>query len=130
MCPGDEFYAQPYVYVNPWPRFEGRLPDLPVPGRWHTDGFLGVVITGEDILAFEDAGGAAFVYRRRVSRSCARVWAPELRPGADMPRIAFPLALIFSAHIAAALAQTYPSRPPRLIVGFTPAAGSISMRAC
>src|SRR5882762_6942137 len=37
-----------------------------------------------------------------------------------MRAIAFPLALVFSAHIAAALAQSYPSRPPRLIVGFTP----------
>lgn len=54
MSPGDEFYAQPYVYVNPWPRFEGRLPDLPLPGHWYTDGFLGAVITGEDILAFKD----------------------------------------------------------------------------
>src|SRR5258708_39566819 len=40
-----------------------------------------------------------------------------------MRAIAFPLALIFSAHIAAALAQSYPSRPPRLIVGFTPGGG-------
>src|SRR3981081_4323479 len=38
-------------------------------------------------------------------------------------RIAFPLALVLSAHIAAVLAQTYPSRPPRLIVGFTPGGG-------
>src|SRR5881409_3082578 len=37
--------------------------------------------------------------------------------------IAFPLALVFSAHVAAVLAQSYPSRPPRLIVGFTPGGG-------
>src|SRR6267154_2291701 len=40
-----------------------------------------------------------------------------------MRAIAFPIALVFSAHIAAALAQSYPSRPPRLIVGFTPGGG-------
>jgi len=40
-----------------------------------------------------------------------------------MRAIAFPLALVFSVHIAAALAQSYPSRPPRLIVGFTPGGG-------
>src|SRR5881296_1870012 len=37
--------------------------------------------------------------------------------------IAFPLALVLSAHVAAVLAQSYPSRPPRLIVGFTPGGG-------
>src|SRR5260370_20736982 len=37
--------------------------------------------------------------------------------------IAFPLALVFSAHVAQVLAQAYPSRPPRLIVGFTPGGG-------
>src|SRR5258706_4362323 len=40
-----------------------------------------------------------------------------------MRAIAFPIALALSAHIAAALAQSYPSRPPRLIVGFTPGGG-------
>src|SRR2546426_5447298 len=38
-------------------------------------------------------------------------------------RIAFPLALVFAAHVAAVLAQSYPSRPPRFIVGFTPGGG-------
>jgi len=38
-------------------------------------------------------------------------------------RIAFPLALVFSVQVAAVLAQSYPSRPPRLIVGFTPGGG-------
>src|SRR6266481_3585273 len=37
--------------------------------------------------------------------------------------IAFPLALVFAGHGAAVLAQVYPSRPPRLIVGFTPGGG-------
>jgi hypothetical protein len=55
LSPGDEFYAQPYAYVSPWPRFEGaNLPGLQPPGHWHTDGFFGAVITGEDILAFKD----------------------------------------------------------------------------
>jgi hypothetical protein len=74
MSPGDEFYAQPYAYVSLWPRFEGRLPDLPPPGQWHTVGFLGAVITGEDILAFKDRrqgllsfiGGAFEIARARL----------------------------------------------------------------
>ncbi len=55
--PGDEFYAQPYFYVCPSPRLDGAaLPELPAPGRWHTEGFLGAVATGENILALKDRG--------------------------------------------------------------------------
>jgi hypothetical protein len=60
--PGDEFYAQPYVYVSPWPRFEGSLPDLPPPGHWHTEGFFGAVATGEEILAMQDRGRAVLAF--------------------------------------------------------------------
>jgi hypothetical protein len=60
--PGDEFYAQPYVYVSPWPRFEGSLPDLPPPGHWHTEGFFGAVATGEEILAMQDRGRALLAF--------------------------------------------------------------------
>ena len=57
VSPGDEFYAQPYVYVSPWPRFDGgNLPALPPPGHWHTEGFFGAVATGEEILAMKDRG--------------------------------------------------------------------------
>jgi len=52
LSPGDEFYSQPYVYVSPWPRFDSEpLPELPRPGRWHTEGFFGAVATADDILA-------------------------------------------------------------------------------
>ena len=61
--PGDEFYAQPYFYVSPSPRFDGgALPELPAPGRWHTQGFLGAVATGEDILALKDRGSGLFAF--------------------------------------------------------------------
>lgn len=57
VSPGDEYYAQPYVYVSPWPRFDGdKLPDAPRPGHWHTEGFFGAVATGDDILAMRDRG--------------------------------------------------------------------------
>jgi hypothetical protein len=62
VSPGDEFYAQPYVYVSPWPRFEGSLPELPPPGHWHTEGFFGAVATGEEILAMKDRGRALFAF--------------------------------------------------------------------
>jgi hypothetical protein len=57
VSPGDEYYAQPYVYISPWPRFDGaKLPELPSPGHWHTEGFFGAVATGDDILAMKDRG--------------------------------------------------------------------------
>ena len=62
VSPGDEFYAQPYVYVSPWPRLEGSLPDLPPPGHWHTEGFFGAVATGEEILAMKDRGKALLAF--------------------------------------------------------------------
>ena len=55
VSPGDEYYAQPYAYVSPWPRPDAaRLPALPAPGRWHTRDFVAAVVTGEQILALSD----------------------------------------------------------------------------
>ena len=63
VSPGDEFYAQPYVYVSPWPRLDGgNLPALPPPGHWHTEGFFGAVATGEEILAMKDRGKALLAF--------------------------------------------------------------------
>jgi len=63
VSPGDEFYAQPYVYVSPRPPFEGEnLPELPPPGRWHTKGFFGAVATGEEILAMKDRRRALLAF--------------------------------------------------------------------
>lgn len=57
LSPGDEYYAQPYVYISLWPPIDAaRLPRLPAPGHWHTQGFLGAVATGEDILALRNRG--------------------------------------------------------------------------
>jgi len=55
VSPGDEYYPQPYVYVSPSARFEGS-PTPPRPGHWHSDGFFGIVATGEEILALKDRG--------------------------------------------------------------------------
>jgi hypothetical protein len=57
VSPGDEYYAQPYVYVSPSARFDTTdLPRPPPPGHWHTEGFFGIVATGDDILAMKDRG--------------------------------------------------------------------------
>jgi len=75
--PGDEFYAQPYFYVSPSPRFDGALPELPPPGRWHTGGFFGAVATGEDILALKDRGPALLAFITAAFEIC------RARLGAD-----------------------------------------------
>ncbi|HXE27848.1 MAG TPA: hypothetical protein VN656_05000 [Stellaceae bacterium] len=55
LSPGDGCYAQPYFYVTLWPRpAPEKLPPLPPPGDWHTDEFIGAVLTGEAIVAMPD----------------------------------------------------------------------------
>ena len=64
MSPGDGSYGEPYFYVNPWPRPDAaKLPSPPVPGRWHTEGFVGAVATASDVLGLSDvdAGLADFI---------------------------------------------------------------------
>jgi hypothetical protein len=60
MSPGDDYYAQPYFYVSPWPRPPASaLPDPPAPGHWHTKDFVAAVVTGEALLACNDHRAAA-----------------------------------------------------------------------
>jgi len=57
LSPGDEGFAEPYLYVTPWPPAEaGSLPDLPAGGHWHREGWTGAVLTASEIVA---AGGGA-----------------------------------------------------------------------
>jgi hypothetical protein len=60
MSPGDDYYAQPYFYVSPWPRppADARA-DPPAPGHWHTKDFFAAVITGDALLACHDRRAAA-----------------------------------------------------------------------
>lgn len=54
FSPGDGSYDQPYFYVTPWPYPEpGDLPSLDERGgaRWHTEGWVGVVLTAEHIIS-------------------------------------------------------------------------------
>jgi hypothetical protein len=50
LSPGDESYAMPYFYVSPYPYPEpGRLGTLAL-GHWHTQGWTGAVLTGDELL--------------------------------------------------------------------------------
>ena len=54
MSPGDGSYPQPYFYVSPWPYPDvSTLPAL-ASGRWHTEGWVGAVLTAEEILPKTD----------------------------------------------------------------------------
>ena len=43
LSPGDNAYAEPYLYCNPWPVPERSLPAPPKPLQWHTEGFTSLV---------------------------------------------------------------------------------------
>ena len=52
FSPGDRSYAEPYFYVSPWPYPDaGELPRLPEGARWHTEGWVGLVLTAERIIS-------------------------------------------------------------------------------
>ena len=56
MTPGDEEYPEPYLYATPWPYpHDPPLPPLAGEGQWHSEGWLGAVLTGPNLVA---AGGA------------------------------------------------------------------------
>ncbi len=60
MTPGDSNYAEPYLYVTPWPYpNDPPLPDLDAEGQWHTEGWLGAVLTGPKLVAAGEAGDQA-----------------------------------------------------------------------
>ncbi len=64
LSPGDGSYAQPYFYVTPFPAPDlAALPPAPAPGHWHSEGFVGAIATGEELLTLDDiaSGAAAFV---------------------------------------------------------------------
>lgn len=48
MTPGDEGIPEPYFYATPWPKPDpSALGELSV-GAWHTDGWIGAVLTSVD----------------------------------------------------------------------------------
>jgi len=55
VSPGDNYYAQPYLYVSPYPNPDvADLPPLPPGARWHSKDFFGAVATATDLLALPD----------------------------------------------------------------------------
>ena len=45
LSPGDDTFPEPYFYTNPWPTPAiGGLPEAEAPRRWHTSGFVSVIV--------------------------------------------------------------------------------------
>jgi hypothetical protein len=56
LSPGDSSYAEPYLYVTPWPYPEdATLSPLSGRGLWHTKGWTGAVLTGTRLVEGADA---------------------------------------------------------------------------
>jgi hypothetical protein len=60
LSPGDSSYPEPYFYVTPWPYpNDPPLPDLAARGEWHTEGWLGAVLTAPSVIAAGSAEAQA-----------------------------------------------------------------------
>lgn len=60
LAPGDSSYAEPYWYITHWPHADDpALPLLDGEGTWHTEGWLGAVLTATKIVGAGDARAQA-----------------------------------------------------------------------
>lgn len=76
FSPGDDWYDQPYFYVNPWPYpTKDALPPLEGVSCWHTEAWTGAVLKGEQVLDAGEIHQASLV-------------ADELRRAIDACRVA------------------------------------------
>lgn len=57
MSPGDSNYPVPYYYVNMWPYpTENQIKDKPLTfGKWHTEGWIGMILTIDEITDSSDS---------------------------------------------------------------------------
>jgi hypothetical protein len=76
MTPGDEWYAEPYVYVGPYPYPSYRaLPPLPDGGTWHTTSWFGAVLTASALSSTPAAGQerSAVSFAREARLRCVEL---------------------------------------------------------
>ena len=62
MSPGDEKFNEPYFYCTPWPYPDPEkveLPELAGGGQWHTDGWVGAVLTASSLRQASEAAQQA-----------------------------------------------------------------------
>ena len=74
LSPGDEYHAEPYWYVGPYPHPRvDRLPPLRA-GSWQTRGWFGAVLTGSEVVAAGDG-----VAQERLTRAFVEEALREVR---------------------------------------------------
>jgi hypothetical protein len=67
LSPGDAGIPEPYLYVSHHPpSARGNLPPLDA-GAWHTEGWLGALLRGSDIVAAGEAAAQQALWRRFVA---------------------------------------------------------------
>lgn len=67
MSPGDNYYNQPYFYVNSWPfAEEDHLQPLKF-GIWHTDDWVGSVLTAEELWETSNQPDAVMKFYQEAS---------------------------------------------------------------
>lgn len=67
MSPGDEYYAEPYFYVIPYPGPHMKSKHLykdSTPGAWHNDEWFGIVLGSKEIVKINKAGRQGRMCRR------------------------------------------------------------------
>ncbi len=68
MSPGDDYYNQPYFYVNSWPYAEeDQLQPLKF-GKWHTDDWVGAVFTAEEVWEVANQPEAVLTFYKEASK--------------------------------------------------------------
>lgn len=76
MTPGDSSYPEPYIYVTPWPYpKDPTLPLLEGNATWHTEGWIGAVLTGSHLIE----GGADGSVQAKRARSFLKSAIPAVR---------------------------------------------------
>ena len=55
LSPGDGSYAEPYYYVTPYPYPQGPFFTTKKVGAWHTDGWVGAVLTASELIREKSA---------------------------------------------------------------------------
>jgi hypothetical protein len=75
MEPGDQYYGEPYFYVNmtPSPKREAATVPLAGEGSWHTDEWIGAVLPGSRIADAEKASEQVNAFLDSAVAACRRL---------------------------------------------------------
>ena len=75
FSPGDDTYASPYFYINPWPKPESydKLPEAPARSHWHTEDFFSLLLPSEQLLDSDDPSTTLDSFLRRGSELAMEV---------------------------------------------------------